>query len=63
MGILLGYVLGKPIAVVLTSWALPRVTRGRIRPPVGWLAVLGSGTIAGVGFTVALLIATRTFQR
>ncbi len=62
LGILLGYVLGKPIAVVLTSQALPRMTHGRIRPPVGWLAVLGSGTIAGVGFTVALLIATRTFR-
>ena len=62
LGILLGYVVGKPAAIVLTSWALPRFTRGRISPPVGWVAVLGSGTIAGVGFTVALLIATRTFR-
>ena len=32
-----------------------------MRPPVGWAAVLGSGTIAGIGFTVALLIASRAF--
>src|SRR4051794_5471482 len=58
LGVLLGYVVGKPIAVVATSWAVTRLSRGRIRPPVGWAAVLGSGTIAGIGFTVALLIAT-----
>ena len=61
LGVLLGYVVGKPLAVVLTSWVVTRVSRGRIRPPVGWAAVLGSGTIAGIGFTVALLIATRAF--
>ena len=39
-----------------------RLSRGRVRPPVGWAAVLGSGTIAGIGFTVALLIADRAFH-
>ena len=62
LGILLGYVVGKPVAVVVTSWAVTRLSRGRIRPPVGWAAVLGSGTIAGIGFTVALLIADRAFE-
>jgi Na+/H+ antiporter NhaA len=62
LGVLVGYVVGKPLGVVFTAWAVTRISRGRIRPPVGWAAVLGSGTIAGVGFTVALLIATRAFQ-
>jgi Na+/H+ antiporter NhaA len=62
LSVLLGYVVGKPVAVVLTSWVVTRVSRGRVRPPVGWAAVLGSGTIAGIGFTVTLLIATRAFQ-
>ncbi len=35
---------------------------GRIRPQVGWAAVAGSGTIAGIGFTVSLLIATIAFD-
>ncbi|HEY0813798.1 MAG TPA: Na+/H+ antiporter NhaA [Pseudonocardia sp.] len=61
LGVLLGYVVGKPVAVVFTSWAVTRLSRGRIRPPVGWAAVLGSGTIAGIGFTVTLLIADRAF--
>jgi Na+/H+ antiporter NhaA len=62
LGVLIGYVVGKPIAVVATSWAVCVLSRGRVRPPVGWAAVLGSGTIAGIGFTVALLIATRAFE-
>ena len=62
LGILVGYVLGKPVAVVATSWAVVRLSRGRVRPPVGWAAVLGSGTISGIGFTVALLIATRALD-
>jgi Na+/H+ antiporter NhaA len=61
-GVLLGYVLGKPAAIVGVSWLLTTVTKGRIRPTVGWAGVLGSGTIAGIGFTVSLLIANLAFQ-
>ncbi len=61
LGILVGYVVGKPLGVVATAGAVTRLSRGRIRPPVGWAAVLGSGTIAGIGFTVTLLIAARAF--
>jgi protein-disulfide isomerase len=62
LGVLLGYVVGKPVAVVTTSWAVTWLSRGRVRPPVGWAAVVGSGTISGIGFTVALLIATRALD-
>jgi Na+/H+ antiporter NhaA len=62
LGIILGYVVGKPVAVVGGSWAVTRLSRGRIRPPIGNAAVLASGTIAGIGFTVALLIASRAFS-
>ena len=41
---------------------MTKLTRGRLRPPVGWAAVLGGGTIAGVGFTVSLLVATLAFH-
>jgi Na+/H+ antiporter NhaA len=57
IGIVVGYVIGKPVSVVASSWLLSRFSRGRIHPQVGWVSVLGSGTAAGVGFTVSLLIA------
>jgi Na+/H+ antiporter NhaA len=62
LGILLGYVVGKPVGTVVTAWLLTRVSRGRIQPPIGWAAVTGAGTIAGVGFTVSLLIASLAFH-
>ncbi|HEV2975762.1 MAG TPA: Na+/H+ antiporter NhaA, partial [Solirubrobacteraceae bacterium] len=61
LGVLIGYVAGKPIAVTFSSWLVIRLSHGKVRPPIGRAAVLGSGTIAGIGFTVALLIATRAF--
>jgi Na+/H+ antiporter NhaA len=62
LGVLAGYVLGKPIGILGSTWALTRLSRGRLRPPVGWVAVAGGGTIAGIGFTVALLVATLAFD-
>ncbi len=61
LGIIAGYVLGKPIGVVTMSALITKATRGRLRPPVGWTAVLGAGTTAGTGFTVSLLIASVAF--
>jgi Na+/H+ antiporter NhaA len=61
VGIVAAYVLGKPVAVVGVSWLVTRLSGGALRPPVGWAAVLGSGAIAGVGFTVSLLIADLAF--
>jgi Na+/H+ antiporter NhaA len=62
VGIVLGYVVGKPVAVISTSWAISRLTHGRLQPAVGWAAVTGSGTIAGIGFTVSFLIASLAFD-
>ena len=62
LGIFLGYVVGKPLGILGTSWLLSRLSRGRLRPPVGWAAVAGGGTIAGIGFTVSLLVATLAFH-
>ncbi|MEO3751903.1 Na+/H+ antiporter NhaA [Streptomyces sp. B6B3] len=58
LGILGGFVLGKPFGILAASWLTTRISRGRLRPPVGWGSILASGCMAGVGFTVSLLIAT-----
>jgi len=62
LGILFGYVVGKPVGILGGSWLVTRLTRGRLQPPVGWVAVAGGGTIAGIGFTVSLLVATLAFH-
>jgi len=62
LGILIGYVAGKPIGITGAAWLLTRLSGGRLRPAVGWAAVFGTGTIAGIGFTVSILIATLAFS-
>jgi protein-disulfide isomerase len=61
LGILFGYLVGKPVGVFGATWLGSRMTGSRLRPPVGWAAVLGGGTIAGIGFTVSLLVASIAF--
>jgi Na+/H+ antiporter NhaA len=62
LGIALGYVVARPLGFVGVTWLSTRLTGGRVRPPVGWAAVAGGGLVAGIGFTVSLLIATLAFD-
>jgi Na+/H+ antiporter NhaA len=62
LGILVGYVVGKPLGTGAGALLVTWLSRGRVRPPIGWAAVAGTGAIAGVGFTVSLLIASLAFH-
>ena len=61
LGILIGYLAGKPVAIVGVAALVTRLSGGGLRPPVGWAAVAGGGAVAGIGFTVSLLIADLAF--
>jgi protein-disulfide isomerase len=62
IGVFVAYVAGKPIAYVGVSALITWLTKGRVRPGAGWASVLGTGTIAGIGFTVSFLIAALAFD-
>jgi Na+/H+ antiporter NhaA len=62
LGVIAAYVVGKPAGILGASWLVTRLSHGRLRPPVGWAAVGGGGTIAGIGFTVSLLVAALAFR-
>ncbi|WP_433457838.1 Na+/H+ antiporter NhaA [Micromonospora sp. CA-248212] len=62
LGVVAAYVVGKPVGIVITSWLVTRLSGERFRPPVGWIAVVGVGTVSGIGFTVALLIANHALH-
>jgi Na+:H+ antiporter, NhaA family len=55
-GIIVGLVVGKPIGVVSAAWLTARFTRASLSPELGWRDVGAIGVLAGIGFTVALLI-------
>jgi Na+/H+ antiporter NhaA/protein-disulfide isomerase len=61
LGIMLGYIVGKPVGTAGGAWLVTTVTKGRLKPPIGWGAVVGVGAVAGIGFTVSLLIASLAF--
>jgi Na+/H+ antiporter NhaA len=61
LGIIAAYAVGKPIGVTGAAALVTKLSRDRIRPPVGWVSVLGGGAVAGIGFTVSLLIASLAF--
>ncbi|OMH23921.1 Na+/H+ antiporter NhaA [Tersicoccus phoenicis] len=61
IGIAVGLVAGKTIGVLGTTWLLTRTTRANLDPAVGWPDVVGLSVLAGIGFTVSLLIAELSF--
>ncbi len=62
LGILFGYLIGKPVGVTAGSWLALRPRLHTPRSPVGGLLRVAGGACAGVGFTVSLLISTLSFS-
>ncbi|MCK6066396.1 MULTISPECIES: Na+/H+ antiporter NhaA [Microbacterium] len=61
IGIVAALVLGKPIGILLSVRLLTLVGRVRLDPALRWVDLLGVGLLAGIGFTVSLLIAELSF--
>ncbi|MDR6200222.1 NhaA family Na+:H+ antiporter [Microbacterium sp. SORGH_AS428] len=61
IGVAAGLVLGKPLGILLGVRLLTLVTRVRLNPALRWIDLMGVGLLAGIGFTVSLLIAELSF--
>jgi protein-disulfide isomerase len=61
IGVILGLVVGKPIGILAFSWLATRRWLGGLPLAVPWPALIGTGVVAGIGFTVSLLIADLSF--
>ena len=61
LGIVLGLVVGKTVGVFGGAYLTARFTRAELTPGVRWSEVFSASVLAGVGFTVALLIAELAF--
>ncbi|MCW2781187.1 MAG: Na+/H+ antiporter NhaA [Marmoricola sp.] len=61
LGVALGLVLGKPVGILGGSWLLTRFTRAEIDEDVSWRDLVGVAILAGVGFTVSLLVSDLSF--
>jgi Na+/H+ antiporter NhaA len=61
LGILAAYVVGKPVGIVSASWLASRPMLGGSRPTVTWPVLASGAVVAGIGFTVSLLVAGLAF--
>ena len=62
LGILFGYVLGKPLGILGACWLASRPRLGGMRRALSWPVLAGGATVAGIGFTVSLLISSLAFH-
>jgi NhaA family Na+:H+ antiporter len=56
LGIVGGLVVGKTVGVTGATWLMARFTRVKLDPDLQWVDVFGLAILAGIGFTVSLLI-------
>ncbi len=59
--VLVGLLVGKPLGIALFTWLGQAALRLEIPGNMNYLQVLTLGMVAGIGFTVALFVATAAF--
>lgn len=57
-----GLFLGKPLGILLLSWLTVKLGLARLPQGVNWKAMLGAGSLAGIGFTMSLFVAKLAFN-
>ncbi|WP_084962877.1 Na+/H+ antiporter NhaA [Thermoactinospora rubra] len=61
VGVVMGLVAGKPIGILAATWLTARFTHADLDEDLSWVDVAGLSVLAGVGFTVSLLIGELAF--
>ncbi|WP_407645394.1 Na+/H+ antiporter NhaA [Brevibacterium limosum] len=59
-GIMAALIVGKPLGILASTWLATRFTAG-LDPSLRWADLTGIGLLAGIGFTVSLLVAELSF--
>ncbi|MEM7106630.1 MAG: Na+/H+ antiporter NhaA [Bacteroidota bacterium] len=61
-GIILGLCLGKPLGIFLFCWLASKLGIAHLSPAISWKSLLGAGCLAGVGFTMSIVVASTAFS-
>jgi NhaA family Na+:H+ antiporter len=56
VGVVVAFVVGKPLGILLTSWAACRLRLAALPRDSTWTSLSGAAVCAGIGFTVSLFI-------
>ncbi|HZA90375.1 MAG TPA: Na+/H+ antiporter NhaA [Solirubrobacterales bacterium] len=60
LGIVFGYVVGKPLGILGGIWLGTKPTG--VRPALSWPTIAGGGAVAGIGFTISIFISNLAFE-
>ncbi|MFF7247662.1 Na+/H+ antiporter NhaA [Embleya sp. NPDC008237] len=61
LGIMIGLIAGKTVGIFAGTWLVARFTRAQLSDDLAWWDVFGMSMLAGIGFTVSLLIGELAF--
>uniref|UniRef100_A0AAU2VSR3 Na(+)/H(+) antiporter NhaA n=1 Tax=Streptomyces sp. NBC_00008 TaxID=2903610 RepID=A0AAU2VSR3_9ACTN len=61
LGVVLGLVVGKTVGIFGGTWLATRFTRAELNKELAWADVFAVASLAGIGFTVSLLIGELAF--
>ena len=61
LGIILGLCVGKPVGIFGACWLATKMGIAKLSPEISWLQLLGAGFLAGVGFTMSIVVASTAF--
>ncbi|MFV2117668.1 Na+/H+ antiporter NhaA [Streptomyces sp. Act-28] len=62
LGVVLGLVVGKAVGIFGGTWLTSRFTRAKLNEDLTWADLFAVATLAGIGFTVSLLIGELAFK-
>ena len=62
IGIMLGLAVGKPLGIVLSSYAAVKTRACQLPAGIDWRLLTGAGMLGGVGFTMSIFIALLAFR-
>ncbi|MGW5939255.1 Na+/H+ antiporter NhaA [Streptomyces celluloflavus] len=62
LGVVLGLIVGKALGIFGGTWFTARFTRAKLNPDLRWPDVFAVASLAGIGFTVSLLIGELAFS-
>lgn len=60
-GVIVALVVGKPLGITVATWLSSKIPGMALAPSLRWPDIIGMGMVAGIGFTVSLLISELTF--
>ena len=62
LGIMFGLVIGKPVGILLFSYAVVLMGVCKLPPDLKWKHIAGAGMLAGIGFTMSIFVTLLAFN-